>query len=332
MPSKHLVTVHVFIYEMYRNLNHSNVFIMMFQSVNARRLVAAGVGVALIAVITAWQIPGKQNDLNQQKTDTVPHRNQPASRDLDREIRQVEEATAALKDFSDTEWPKIRSKIRIDLDNLNIDKTIQNAEEAINRLDANKIGEAVNSVNVNIDIDGIAASIEKAVSGFVADIDMDEIRRDLAKAKVEIDSEMQTARQATAREVQQAIKQAQQELRKVDKTSMKAALKEAQADIDRALAEIKINDGTIESSVEELKEASSTLRGYQEMIYQMEDAQLLSTSGDYTIEYDGSIIIVNGKELDRATSDKYAKFFTGKDTKIIKRKGKIDIRDSGSNK
>lgn len=65
-------------------------------------------------------------------------------------------------------------------------------------------------------------------------------------------------------------------------------------------------------------------KGYQEMVYKMEEEKLLSTDDDYTISYKNDELFINGKKQSAAVTDRYKKYFE-KETTIRKSKGKIDV-------
>ena len=242
----------------------------------------AGVAGALVIGITAWQqVPAGKGKLLHNQQDTLPAREQQTARDLDREIRQLSQASATIQRMAEKDWPAISQNIKIDLNGSAIENALVQAESALDKIDAEKLSAVIERAPDIIDFHKLADVIENAMSAVDEDFDSEELRRDLAAAKAEMTRELKSAKQVTAREIEQAIREARKEISEVNRVELKAAIKDAQNDIDKALDDLKNSEKEIRTSVtrarEEIKEAETVLKGYQEMIYRMQDEKLLST-------------------------------------------------------
>ena len=79
------------------------------------------------------------------------------------------------------------------------------------------------------------------------------------------------------------------------------------------------------SSRVEVDKAKEEVKGYQEMIYDMEKEGLLNTKEDYTIEYKDGDLFINGKKQPQEVTDKYKKNFRKKNIAIKKQDGNVKI-------
>ena len=75
----------------------------------------------------------------------------------------------------------------------------------------------------------------------------------------------------------------------------------------------------------EVGKATAEMKGYQEMIYEMEKDGLLNTKEDYSIEYRSGELFINDKKQPQSVTDKYNKYFKKKNIAIKKQDGKMKI-------
>jgi hypothetical protein len=75
----------------------------------------------------------------------------------------------------------------------------------------------------------------------------------------------------------------------------------------------------------DIDKAKTEMKGYQEMIYDMEAAGLLNTKEDYTIEYKDGDLFINNKKQPQNVTDKYKKYFKHKTIAIKKQDGQMKI-------
>src|SRR6185436_17481512 len=76
---------------------------------------------------------------------------------------------------------------------------------------------------------------------------------------------------------------------------------------------------------EEVNKAKEEMKGYQEMIYEMEKEGLLNTKEDYSIEYKAGDLFINDKKQPQSVTDKYTPYFKKKNIAIKKQDGKMKI-------
>ena len=74
-----------------------------------------------------------------------------------------------------------------------------------------------------------------------------------------------------------------------------------------------------------IDEARAELKGYQEMVYAMENEGLLNTAKDYNIRYMDGELTINGKKQSADMATRYKKYFKKESVTIKKEGGKLSI-------
>lgn len=217
-------------------------------------------------------------------------------RDLDKEIEQLERAKANVQALSQKNWKKAQEAcVKAKLD-MNFDKMQKDMEMAFRK----------------VDFDAIQHSIESAISQYRAQADeelveeeaLKRMKEELEKAKEEHGKAMKAQQQAIQYQVEKAKKQAEEASSlKLEKLNLEKTFNQAQEGIDKAKA---------------------ALKAYQEMIYSMEAEGLLDTKKDYTIHYDGTTLMIDGKEQAANVTEKYKKYFT-KTPVTLKKSGGVFV-------
>jgi len=82
---------------------------------------------------------------------------------------------------------------------------------------------------------------------------------------------------------------------------------------------------TMTKAYGEIDKAKEELKRYQEMISNLEKEDLLNTREDYTIEYRGGELSINGKIQSKEITKKYKKYFRKETLTIKKQNGDINI-------
>lgn len=99
--------------------------------------------------------------------------------------------------------------------------------------------------------------------------------------------------------------------------------------MNKAKQEMEKNKGNIkvdlDNAKKDLVKAKKEIQGYQEMVYSMESDKLLSTKGDYKIEYRNGKISINGVVQPDSVTNKYKKYFSKDGVTIKKEKGELNI-------
>lgn len=303
---------------------------MKIQSQLKKWSVPGILGIASFLALVAWSgNPPLSGGETVRFQDTIPtekrsddSRKSP-SRDFDRELEQLEKASYQMKAFSDKDFEEMRKNIERSIKEIDLQKIELEVQAALQKVNIEKIQKDVENAMKEINTEKIEKDIEMAMKE-VAAIDKQELIKELEQAKAEI-------KKATNND---EFKKAFQEIKAIDMKEISKEMEEAK----KEMANIKINLESEKMNIrKELEEAHSgiekarkTMKGYQEMVYDMENQGLLKTSEDYVIEFRAGVISVNGKKLDEAQNRKYQKYFGDeKGTKTIKKtSGDLIIEDN----
>lgn len=329
--------------------------------------IAGIIVLATACTLIAWTgSPQGPDSASNLKQDTIPAKKrtketrQAGDRDFDRELRAIDKAN---KELSEKDWGKVQFEFdeamgKVDFEKLqaDIDKAMKSVDfekiqkeiaESMSKVDFDKMSRHWEDAMKKIDFDKINKEIEesmkkanfdkinqewkesmnkvdfeklqkeiKASMDKVSKIDMKKMEEDIRKAQKEIEKELREAQQFNNDEFQK-------EMEKVKKS-----MGELKLDLSKEEFDFK---GIMEKASEGVQKAKEELKGYQEMVYAMEEEGLLSTDGDYTIEYRDGEISINGKKQPSAISNKYKKYFKKDKMTIEKEDGEINIRYGSSN-
>lgn len=311
-------------------------------------------GLAAIITLVAWkQGPRRAGTPNPVAQDTVPAKTAKApkdatAKDFDKEIRALETARENLKEI---DWDQIsksieqarvhidgedirrqideamekvdRKKIKADIDKamkqIDFDKLQRQIDESMKSIDLAKLKADVASTMDKEDFAELRADIQKAVKDGLASINTEDIRKQIDAAKLDVAREMKNI----------DWNKELADLQEIDTEKIQREMEKARVDIDKAMQELKNEKGEWRSDIKDawkdIDKAKAELKGYQEMVYDMEAAGLLSTKGDYVIRYSKGALFINDKEQPKATADKYRKYFSHDKTTIRKEQGKMDV-------
>ena len=250
-------------------------------------------------------------------TDTIPSR-KAGDRDLDKEIRDLEKARIHLKDV---DLKKIQADINLSLKEIDLDQLKLDITTSLKDLNLEKIQLDLQTSIAKIDMDKIQKDIEKALENADVKIDpkeMEEIKKELNKVKVDIRNNFNEA----------DLKKEMEELKKINLKDIEKDLEEARKEIEKAKISIDLDKADIkidlENASKDIEAARVELKGYQEMIYAMEEEGLLSTKEDYSISYTGDELSINGKKQPASIVSKYKKYFK-QNILLEKKDGKMEI-------
>ena len=239
-------------------------------------------------------------------------------RDLDKELRQLDNAQEKLDKLKEKDWAEVERNIEESIRKIDIEKIQQQVDEAVRNIDYEKINRTVKEALQKIDFDKIQRDIDQSLDE-VKKIDKEEIKREIEKAKQQVKEalekedwkeEMKEAQKHSKEEVKKELENARKEMSRVkdemkhQKLDMKKELDNAKVGIDKAKAELK---------------------DYQEMIYDMEKDGLLNTKEDYSIEYKDGDLFINDKKQSQEVADKYKKYIKQKKIAIKKVDGEMKI-------
>ncbi|HTF31863.1 MAG TPA: hypothetical protein VK625_23560 [Flavitalea sp.] len=249
--------------------------------------------------------------------DTVPSGESQSTRqrDLDRELKKLEEAKSKMEEISGKNWQEISENLQKELKKINTEEIKVQIDLALKDVDMKKINEDIKVALKEIDLEGLQQRISESLAdvNVKVDINTDEIRKAIAEAKVDLKKELQ-------------------EVKKINTEEIKEAMQAAEIDIKKAMAEIKIDKSLFAESMKDAKKgiekAVEEVKGYQEMIYSMEKDGLLNTREDYNIEYRNGSIFINDKKQSEVVTSKYQKYFPKENMTITKKKGDFTISQS----
>jgi hypothetical protein len=258
--------------------------------------------------------------------DTIPSekrnkttRDEQFNRDFDKQLKQLDEAQDQIERLKQKDWDKMQRDIEESVRNIDIQKIQQQAIDAVQKIDFEKINSQIQASLQKIDFEKIKLQLDKSLES-ISKIDREAINKQLDEAqrqvkgaleKEEWTSELKKAQIIKKEELDKQMANVKKEMEKVreelkqQKFDMKKELEKARADIDKAKDEVK---------------------GYQQMIYDMEKDGLLNSKEDYSIDYKSGDLYINDKKQPADVTDKYKKYFKKNKIAIKKQNGDIQIR------
>lgn len=273
-------------------------------------------GLVTVFALVAWvDNPQQPVPDKQPAQDTVPAKRSKATReagdrDLDKELRQLEKGREKLKEVN---WEEISKHVNEALENIDEEKIRLQVEQAVKQVDMVKIQREVEESLKKIDFEKIQKEINESLKNTYANIDKEALKKQMDEVKREIEKEFKN--KDWEKEIEEAKKINKEEIEK-EMEKVREEMKKVRTDLSRQKLNMKEE---MEKAQEGIAKARDEIKGYQEMIYSLEKEGLLSTRGDYTIEYNKGELTINGKKQPQEVADKYKKYFR-KDTVTIKKK------------
>lgn len=284
---------------------------------------------SVVALLAFTGGPYQQKAIANHSQDTIPSQKrnkitrEAGDRDLDKELRQLDEAQEKLDKVKDKDWDKIQRDIDESLQKIDFNKIQQQVAEAYEKVDFEKINRQIQESLRKIDFEKIKLELDKSFDD-VAKIDKEEIKKQLEQAerqvKEALDREDWKEDLKNAQKLKKEDLEKEMERVKKDMEKVKEDMKEQKFDFKKDMERAKVD----------LDKGREELKGYQEMIYDMEKEGLLNTKDDYTIEYKDGDLFINDKKQPQQITDKYKKYFKKKKIAIKKQDGDIQIRHHNS--
>jgi chromosome segregation ATPase len=279
---------------------------------------------ATVFALLSWTGgPDQTQTANHNDRDTVPakQRNritrEPGDKDLDKELRQLDAAKESLKEV---DWEQIQQTVESALKNVDMEKIQQQVEQAMKQVNMEKIQQEVAESMKKIDYNKIQQEVNEAIRNADTKVNKEEIRKEIEKAMREVKKELKN----------EDWKQEMEEVRKVNMKEVQQELEKAREEMKKAKGhwdKEKLNfKGEMEKAHVEIEKAKVELKGYQQMIYDMEKDGLLSTKEDYTIEWKKGDLFINDKKQSAETAGKYSKYFKKDTITITKEDGDVEIK------
>lgn len=248
----------------------------------------------------AWQTTGKAKKADSAKHyvygDTSKPRKQPDAddvfgmKDLDEQMKQLDEQMKQL----DIQMQQLDTQLS------------KHLKEALAKIDFEKIGKDVDASLKAIDWTKMQEEIQSS---------MKEVQEEISK----IDKEK------IQREVQDALKEAQEEMKQVNMEKLKEEMKKLQEELKSEQLDIKIDGEQIRKEVaeamkdakESIKKAGEELKEMKSFIDELEKDGLVDKKNGFNIEWkNGGDLYINGQKQPKEVSEKYKKYYKGKDYQI----------------
>ena len=294
-------------------------------------LLAAIIVAAGFVSISWFDTPG--TPINTNYLDTLPKR----EKKMREEKKKEKHKTIIAGDIDET-----MDQLNSALDNLDQqleskdwDKINRQLHESFEKIDAQKIERQIEEAMKNIDEQKIRLQTEEALKKLDWDKIESDIRKSIAEAKDNINSEKMQAELQKALEQSKAamaeVKNIDMDKIRLDLNKAKEELKEQQGqlkeELEKAQKEIQQNLGRnfkqeLEKAKDDVLRAKEEMKAYKTMLADMEKDGLINTKENYTIEYKDGELYINGKIQPAAIRDKYKSYFKKDNIKIKK------VRDS----
>jgi len=296
-----------------------------------KRWVAPTLAILLLFTLIAWNNNQQTPTHKNLKEDTVPKKKSgrlPGDKDLDKELRELEKARLEVEKMEDFDWEKMRKELDESLKSIDMDKMKADMER-FSEKDMVKIEKELKEALKELDFSKIEKEMEQAMkemkeSGLTKESEI-ELKKEMEKVKKDLDrSKKQIEEELKSKNWEKDMEKMKEE----DMKQMEKEMENARKEIERAKDDIDLEKLNMKDEMDnariEIDKAMEELKGYQEMIYSMEKAGLLSTKGDYTIQYKDGELLINGKKQSAEVTNKYKKYFK-KDTTIKKEDGDFNI-------
>lgn len=293
----------------------------------------AVIALSLVILLAGWTDNPQQAASPQQpvSTDTIPDKKEKSNdipqKDLDKALRELERAQESLNQVQSKDWDKIQQEIEASLKKIDLEKIQREVEQSLKKIDFDKIQKEIQESLKKIDFDKMEREIEHNLEEAKRTLNDKEFKEELQKAKEEI----KKAKEELKRELKDNKwrAEAEAELEKMKSVDISKEMEAARKEIAKAKIEIENEKVNIRKELEqarkEIDEARKELLGYQEMIYEMEKENLLSTKSDYTIKYENEVLTVNGKKLSDDQTARYKKYFKKDKVTISKKEGDVKV-------
>ena len=264
-----------------------------------RQLPLALLASGLVITAAAWQTRPARTV--QAKTDTVPDR-QKKIRDIDDVLDELDRGKVEVEQsLRNTDWSKVQADIKRSMKEIDGEKLKAQVEEALRSVDMAKIQVDVQKELASIDMVKMKADLQKQLAG----IDAQKLQLDARKIVQEIDVEKIRA-------------QVEASLKAVDADKIKMSIDKAGLDkIGENMEKIKPDiERSIADARRGIERAQKEVRNYKDLIEALDHDGALNKKGNYTIEYKGGTLTVNGKQLQ---ARKYSKFLESSKDFTIKK-------------
>lgn len=289
-------------------------------------------GIATVLALVAWAgNPQRHVAGNQVSQDTVPAKNNKATRqtnerDLDKEIRQFEEAKEKLKEV---DWDKIQQSVDAAYKKIDFEQIQEQIDKAMKQINLEEINRQVEASLKSIDLEKMQQAVDESLKNATAvHLDKEVIKKELEAARLEVEKELKNGEER---------KKEMERHQKLNKETIQKEMEHARKEMVKAMENIHHErlgwKEKLSKAHEEIDKAKEEFKGYQDMIYSLEKEGLLSTKDDYTIQYKDGELHINGKQQPAEVLNRYKKYFKKHDKVTIRKKsGDMDIDTDSDDK
>ena len=197
------------------------------------------------------------------------------------------------------------------------------SDQADFQLNIDSVMQQVNLALSQIDYARINADVQKQL----AEIDYNKINREVNKAIKEIDWNQ------IKLDVSHSLDSAKAAIDKINWNEMKASMSHAQAEAQKAVALQKVNVDSlkiqIQSSLQQaqknLQSAKIEFANYKGLLTALQNDGLIEKNKPYKIELKNGILYINDVKQTKAITDKYNKYYSGKQNFTLSDDGGTDL-------
>jgi len=257
---------------------------------------------SLIAVTAvAWQVDNKKKaDTTTRKHYATGDTTQPKQRNNDQDEFRMNELQDAMKRL-DIEMQKLDLHMK-DI-NLQLSKQL---DEAINKIDFEKMSTQIDEQMKKIDIDKIKMDINNSVEEAqdqLKKIDLEKMGNDIDEQMKKIDADKIKA------DIDKSIQQVHDQLKQIDMQKLRNEMLEVQQNFNSSKFKMDIQDA-MKGAKESMERTKQELKDMQEFTDQLEKDGLIDKKRGYNVEWkkEGDLYI-NGKKQPKEISDKYSRYY-----------------------
>jgi chromosome segregation ATPase len=306
---------------------------------NSRNYLIALVGLTMLGLSSLAFTENQSHKNFQVAGDTLP-KPKAAKKDFDKELQDLDRAMKQLQNSPDIDFNKMQKDLdesmkklqeqmaqhMIDVDKMQkdlkesiekintekIQAQLQASLKQLEKIDVQKLQDELKASLSNIDSEKMRAQIDASLKS-IDKIDLEKMEKEIEKSIEEVKVNVHP---------EEIEKKVRESLEKVDIDKIKGDMNRAKDELEENKGHIKVD---LDNAKKDLEKAKQEIQGYQEMVYQMESDKLLSTKGDYKVEYKNGKILINGVTQPDSVTNKYKKYFRQDGVTIKKENGKLNI-------
>lgn len=250
-------------------------------------------GLTAVIALVAWT--GNPQQYTQDKPssqDTVPAKRNKSVRekdekDLDKEIRNLEEAKEKLQEV---DWDEIKKTVESARKSIDAEQLQKQIDQALKSVDMDKINQQVQESLKSIDFDKLQKEINESVKQSLSSLDKEDLKKHLDEAKREVEKElnnkdwkkeMEDLKKVNMKEVQEEMERVKDEFK--DYQEMIYSMEKEGLLSTKGDYSIKYKDGNL--TVNGKKQPQEVLDRYKKY-FSHEKVTIRKEDGDMDIDFD----------------------------------------------